>query len=379
MLAVRHSTFRHGLYVTSFLIFWSNSIVYAADVRFEINAGACYESNVFRSSTDPKEDTCFMLVPEIALRLPFNRLYLDSSSRLALEQHVSQTDANLQELIFSGFGRYSISNHASFGLRDRLIVSKRLKSVDELSDMLRRRNFTGNGLISDLRYELKPGTLVASVEYSNTTRDYRDTERDDWMSHTGRLQIEYSLRKTSVQLAAGLTRKVYEADVDYISAPVILLLKRKLGSKTEASCSLGSESRRYNEVHQDRNWDEPIAALEVTGNFTPKTSLRLLLRRKVYDSDMATGYAFANAAAGISVAFNLSYSTQLAFRGTYAGNGYIEFQRMDYLFAGYGAVRYNFVERGSLVFSYRHERRTSSISAYDYQQHILDLSYTVVL
>lgn len=374
--------FRYRLYVTSFLIFWSNSIVYAADVHFEINAGACYESNVFRSSTDPKEDTCFMLAPEIALRLPLNRfrLHLDSSSRLALEQHVSQTNANLQELVFSGFGRYSISTHASFGLRDRLIVSKRLKSADELSDMLKWRNFTDNGVVSDLRYELKPGALVASVEYSNTTRDYKNTERDDWLAHTGRLQIEYFLgRKTSAQLAAGLTRKVYEADVDYISAPVILLLKRKLGSKTEASCSLGSESRRYNEAHQDRNWDEPIAALEVTGNLTPKTSLRLLLRRKVYDSDMATGYAFANTAAGISIAFNLSYSTQLVFRGAYARNGYIEFQRMDYLFVGYGAVRYNFVERGSLVFSYRHERRTSSISAYDYQQHILDLSYTVVL
>jgi hypothetical protein len=180
-------------------------------------------------------------------------------------------------------------------------------------------------------------------------------------------------------LAASLTRKVYEADVDYMSAPIILLLKRKLGSKTEASCSLGLESRRYNEAHQDRNWDEPIVTLEFAGNFTPKTNSRLLLRRRVYDSDMATGYAFANTAAGISVAFNLGYSTQLVFRGTYARNGYIEFQRMDYFFAGYGAVRYNFVEWGLLAFGYRHERRNSSISASDYRQHILDLSYTVVL
>ncbi len=321
-----------------------------------------------------------MLTPEIALKLPLNRLYLDSSSRLALEQHVSQTDADLQELIFSGLGRYSISAYSSFGLRDQLIVSKRLKSADELSDMLKWRNFTDNGVASDLRYELKPGTLVASVEYSNTTRDYRDTERDDWLAHTGRLQIEYFLgRKTSAQLAAGVTRKIYEADVDYVSAPVILLLKRKLGSKTEGSCSLGSESRRYNEANQGRNWDEPIVTLEVAGNFTPKTSSRLLLRRRVYDSDIATGYAFANTAAGISVAFNLNYSTQLVFRGTYARNDYIEFQRMDYLFVGHGVVKYSFVEWGLLAFGYKHERRNSSISASDYRQHILDLSYTVVL
>ncbi len=371
---------RYSLYITSFLIFWSNSIVYAADVHFEVKAGACYESNVFRSSTDPKEDACFILAPEIALRLPLNRLYLDSSSRLALEQHVSQTDADLQELIFSVLGRYSISAHASFGLRDRLIVSKRLKSVDELSDMLKWRNFKDNGVVSDLRYELKPGTLVTSVEYSNTTRDYSDTERDDWMAHTGRLRVEYLLgRKTSTQLAAGLTRKVYEADTDYIGVPVTLSLKRRLGSKTEAICSLGTESRRYSEAHQGLNWSEPIASLEVTGNFTPKTSSRLLLQRRIYDSDMATGYAFANTAAVTSVAFNLSYTAQLVFRGTYARNNYIESQRMDYLFVGYGAIRYSFTEWGLLVFGYRHERRTSSISAYDYQQHILDLSYTVVL
>jgi hypothetical protein len=253
-----------------------------------------------------------------------------------------------------------------------LIVSKRLRSVDELSDMLKWRDFTDNGVVSDLRYELKPGTLVASIEYSNTTRDYRDTERDDWMAHTGRLQVEYLLGlKTSTHLAAGLTRKVYEADIDYTGIPVTLSLKRRLGSKTEAICSLGTESRRYSEARQGLDWIEPIASLEVSGNFTPKTSSRLLLQRRIYDSDVATGYAFANTAVVTSMAFNLSHTAQLVFRGTYGRNDYIESRRMDYLFVGYGAVRYSFAERGLLVFGYRHERRTSSIPASDYQQHIV--------
>ncbi len=368
------------LFAIVFLTSHHGVIAYAAVVNIEVRAGAGYESNVFRSATDPKKDTYFRLAPGLALKLPFSKAYFSSSSRFALEQYVSQTGADLQELTFSGLGRYNTSNYVSFGLRDRLIISEHLRVAEKLSDMPRQRDFMDNRLVFDLKYGLEPGVLETFLECANIARDYKDTERDDWVAHTGRIQVKYFLgHKTSTQVEFGLVRKVYKVDVDYVSVPVILSLERKLSSKLNASFSLGSEGRRYNEAQQDRNWDKPIVSLDITGKFTPKTSSRLLLQRKVYDSDIATGYAFVSTAVDFSLALDLSDLIHMVLEGLFSRNSYIEIERSDSFFAGHGSMEYSFSRWGKLVLSYSHERGLSSVSAYGYQQHTIDLSYVVVI
>jgi|GEM_PF-1669733 len=372
--------FKFHLLAVGLLVLWCSSVVYAADIDLEINTSASYDSNVFRSATAPKEDTYFTLAPKIALEIPFNKAYFGSSSRIALKEHVSQTDANLQELIFFGLGRCNPSDYVSFGLRDDLIISGRLKSAEKLTDVTRKREFLDNRLLSALKYELRGGVLATSLEYANTIRNYRDIGKDDWTAHTGQLQIEYSFGyKTSTQVGFGLVRKLYEADVDYISIPVTASLKRKLSSKLDASFSLGLESRRYNEAYQDRNWDRPTASLDITGRFTSKTNSRLLLQRRVYDSDVAIGYAFVSTAGEVALVLDLCDArAQLILQGLYSRNGYIQIERTDNVFAGRGAIQYSLSRWGALVLGYGHERRTSGVPNNDYRKHTIDLYYVAL-
>jgi hypothetical protein len=351
-------------------------IAYAADLDLEVNTGITYGSNVIRAATAPEDDIYITMAPRIALKLPFNKLYFSSSLRPALEQHMSQTDENLQELVFSGLARYDPSDYMSFGLHDELAVSGRLKSAEKYTDVTRYREFIDNKLYSSFRYEWKEGILAASLRYGNTIRDYAHTEKDDWIAHTGELQFEYSFgHKTSTQLGFGLIRKVYKADIYYIEVPMAASLKRKLSNKLDSRFSLGLENRGYNEAYKSRNLDKLAAILEIEGRLTSKTTSKLRLHYKTYDSDFATGYVFVSKAADIRLVLNLRHKAQLILEGFYSRNDYIRLKRRDNFFQGYTQIRHRYTERGDVVFAYGYEKRTSSVFGGGYQQHVIDLYY----
>ena len=366
-------------FAVGLLILWWASIVYAADMNFEVNTGIGYDSNVLRSASSPEDDVYFTLSPEAALTLAFHKMAFSLSSRAAWERYVNRTDANLQELIFSGLGRYSSSAHTSFRLQDELIVSDRLRSAEKLTDVVGPREFMENRFSSDFKRKLKAGVLEVSLEYANIIRNYRHTEKDDWIAHTGRFRVEYFFGyKTSTQLSFGLTRKMYELDVDYTSVPVTASLKRKLSNDLYASFSLGLQNRRYSEPYKNRNWDEPNVSLAIIGEFTPKTTSRLGLQRKVYDSDAAIGDAFVSKAGDIALFLNLSNAARLILQGIYSRNDYIQFKRTDSFMEGRGEIRYRLLKRGAVALSYGYGRRDSNIPFFDYQQHAIGLSYVVI-
>ena len=295
---------------------------------------------------------------------------------------MNRTDANFQELIFSGFGRFSVSDYVSFGLQDELVVSSLLGSAEELTDVPRQRDFVNNRFSSNLRHELKEDILAASLEYVNIIRNYERAEQDNWTSHSGRFQIEYFLGyKTSTQLSLGLTKKVYEADLGYISVPVAVSLKRTLGSKFGASFSLGLGNRRYDEFYKYRNWNEPNLSLGITGSFTPKTTSSLLLQRKVYDSDILFGYAFVSKAGITTLVLSLSDAAQLVVEGLYSRNDYILFKWTSDVFKARSAIQYRLFRWGTIVLGYGYEKWTSNLLGfldYNYHRHLIDFSYKIV-
>jgi hypothetical protein len=368
------------LLAVGLLTLWQSIIAYAAEVELEVNTGATYDTNVSRSVTDPRRDTYFTMAPRLALKLPFNKAYFSSDVRAAAEQHVRYANANLQELVFSGLGRYNTSDYMSFGLQDRLIISGRLKSAEKLTDVTRWRQFVDNSFLFVLKRDLEGGILTTSLEYENIIRDYSGTEKDDWMLHNGRLHIEYFFgNRTSTQVEFGLIRKFYKVDVHYISIPLIASLKRKLSSKVDGNLLLGFEARRYDEICDYLNWDKLTTSLEIKGEFTAKTSSTLLLQRKVHDSDLIAGRSFVSTAVDVAVAFNLSYNTQLVLQGLYSKNSYILFERRDNVFGGRGTIEYRLSRWGAIVLGYGHERRTSNVLTRDYKQHTVDLYYVALL
>ena len=361
------------------LISWCGGVVYAAEFDLEVNTGGNYDSNVYRSTIDMENDAYFTLSPRAALKLPLNKVYFSSDVRASVEQHVNISEANLQELAFSGIGRYSPSDYMSFGLEDRIIISDRLQAAEKLSDVTNYREFVDNRFSSAIKYELKAGVLAVSMRYTNVIRDYSEAEMDDWVTHAGQLQTEYFIgHRTSTLLDIGLVKKLYEIDVDYISVPVTASLKRKLSDKFEAALSMGFEGRRYNEIIEDRDWNKPTVSLDITGDIGHKTRSRLLIQRRIYDSDVATGYAFVSTAPDFALTLSLSDAAQLTLQGIYSRNNYIQIDRTDDVFGGRGSIRYALSRWGAVILGYGYERRNSSVLNSDYQQHKMELSYVVV-
>ncbi len=368
-----------GLAVGLLILSWC-SIAHAAEFDLEVNTGGNFDSNVYRTTIDTENDAYFTLSPRAVLKLPLNKAYFSSDVRASVEQHVNISEANLQELAFSGIGRYNFSDYVSLGLEDRIIISDRLQAAEKLSDTTDYREFVDNRFSSALKYELKAGILAVSLGYVNVIRNYSDAEVDDWVTHAGQVQAEYFIgHRTSALLDVGLIKKLYEIDVDYISVPVTAGLKRKLSDKFAATVSMGFEGRRYNEIIKARDWNKPTVSLDVTGDLGPKTRSRLLIRRRIYDSDVETGYAFVSTAPDFSLTLSLTDAAQLTLQGIYSRNSYVQIDRTDDVFGGRGSIRYTLSRWGAVILGYGYERRNSSVLNNDYQQHKMELSYVVVL
>lgn len=378
-----NSVLRRCLSAIQLLILSSGSILYAADVDFRISSGVGYDSNVFRSATDPEQDLYLRLTPKLALIMPFYRTYFALNSRAVLEQHMNRTGANLLELVLSGVGRYKLSNHISFMLQDQIIVSDRLRAAEILTDVPIRREFVSNRISSSLRHELRTDVLAISLGYANSIRYYRDEqEGDDWVLHSGEFRIDYSVgHKTSTRLIFSMVKKDYEVDVGYLSFPVTASLRRRLSNKFAAGLSLGVDNRRYSESHEERDWDEPNVSLDITGSLTPKTASSLKLQRKVYDSDFAVGYTYISKAAILTLVLNLSDAAQLSLSGLYSRNEYMRFRWTSDVYEGRAKIQYRLVKWGAIAMGYGHENWSSKFldtPGYDYNKHLIDLSYVIM-
>jgi len=367
------------LSISGLLIFLINDISYPASVDIEVNTGLSYDTNVSQSFNTSKADTYFTLAPKANLKMPFNRTYFSTDLRAALERHINETSQDLQELVFSGLGRYNYSDFLSLALKDDFIVSGDLKSAEKLTDVTNKRKFLDNKLTSGIKFEIKPQSLIVSMEYTNSIRNYMNTIENDWMGHSGHASVEYIIgHRTSVQLGVGLVRKSYKSDVDYYSFPISASIKRNLSSKIDASFSLGIENRQYNKIMENLSWSKPTVALDIVGRFTPKTDSRLVLQRKVYDSDLFTGYSFVSNAVDTALAIDLKYNLQLILQGLYSRDNYIDIHRSDDVFGGKSAIRYNLSKWGGIVFGYGYIRQAIRNSDTTYEQHIVDIYYIVV-
>ncbi len=366
-----------------FLAIWlvslnSVCILHAAEFDVEVNTGATYDSNVERSFINPKSDVYFTFAPRASMELPVNKLYFNSGIRGAIEKHIEDMDSDLQELVFSGLGRYTSNSHVSVGLKNDMAVSGRLRTAERLSDYTYPREFFGNNINVAFKYGFKGGKLPLSIDYTNVIRNYLGSEIDDWIANYGNLSVGYQLgHKTLAQFGIGLARKGYYGDNSYLSFPINALVKRDFTDNLDATFNLGIESRRYSYLNGNPNWKRPIVSLLIKNKFTQKTGARLLLQYRVYDSDIElyTGYAFTSAAVDTSMSLKISKNIKLVLDGFYSKNNYIKMDRNDDVLSSHMQFQYRLPKWGSLALGYGIGWRSSNITRSDYQQHMADLYF----
>ena len=374
---MRYSMLKYYSFAMGILVLLWCSAGHAAEFSLETNLGSSYETNVFREPIDV-DDIFFTLAPKAVLKMPMNKVYSSLGLRGVIEQHVKEDKANLQEVVLSGLGRYDRSELTSFSLRDEIIVSGRLRSNDKFSDRIKKREFTDNRFAAGLQRDFRSGDVMTSLGYTNSIRDYKHTNNDDWLGHAGQLQVKYRLGyKTSVALGFGMSKKSYESGDNYTGFSVVSSLERKLSNRFRTALSLGMEGREYNDEDLGSfSWRTPSASLSIIGRLAHKTTSALVLQHRVFDSDMFTGDAFESTAADLSLTLGLVDATQLKIEGLYSRNKYRKATRSDDFLAGYAGLRYEFTW-GVMTARYGYERRDSD-NVFDYQQHTFELYYLLM-
>lgn len=373
--------YKSSLFVVGLLILCQGSVM-SAEVEFTVITGAGH-SKIAYPYTSTERNTYIVLTPSVVLRFPFNRAFFSSSARTSLAKYTNERYSSLQNSSFSGLGSYNLSDRMVVGLQDDLFVSGRLRimenlTAENLTDLISRGEYVYNNFSSGLEYRLGEGNLTTSLKYSNIMRDYRYTEENDWTTHVGQLVLSYLLgNKISTQMGLVLTRRIHETQIDYISVPVAASLNQKLGSKFNASLSVGLENRRYNEFQQDRYWTRPTLSLNVTGKFSHKTDSRLLLQRRIYDSDTVAGYALLSTTGDIMLALDMGRTGYLSLHGLYSRNIYLQTKWMYRVLGGHIAISRIFPKIGAIGLDYGYERRSLSVLKDYYRHHRVSLNHII--
>ncbi len=373
---------KFSLIILVFLLFFHTYNISLADLGFNLSLSSGYYK-IYPYDAPTENYTYFSLKPGLSLNLSGNRLIFNSFTNASLSGYSGESLSTLQNLNLSASSKYKFTDRTLFQIQDRLSFSGTLRSNEDLTEenlvyVIGARNYLNNMFTSnfDLRFKYN---LSLSIGYNNTIRDYRDSEKYDWLLNSGSLRVSYLLKdKLTTQVGFIITRKAFDKHIDYINIPISISFKQKLGNRINASTSIGLYNVSYisSQVNYNR-WSKPVLNFNVVGNITPKANLNLSIVRSAYDSESANSYSVVRTGGYLSLNMRLIKGFQTSFQGLFAKNNFIQINRSYNTIGGRCAVQYKFTRLGTLAVNYGYDRRISDISESYYRDHTAFLNYSV--
>lgn len=365
-----------------FLFFLHTYNVSFAKIDFSLSTNSGYY-RIYPYDAPPDNFTYFSLKPGISFNLLLNRLSFNSNANASLSQYSGESLSTLQNLNLSALSKYKFTDRTSFQIQDRLTFSGTLRANEDLTEenliyVIGSRNYLNNLFISNFDFRFKHN-LSLSVGYNNIIRDYRDSEKYDWLLNSGSLRVSYLLKdKLTTQVGFIITRKAFDKYIDYINIPISLSFKQKLGDKINTNTSVGLYNVNYmsSQVNYNR-WSKPVFNFNVVGNITPKANINLSLVRSTYDSESADSYSIVRTGGYLSLNMRFIKGFQTSFQGLFAENNFIQINRSYNTIGGRFAVQYKFTRLGTLAVNYGYDKRISDISESYYKDHTVFLNYSV--
>lgn len=374
--------FKFGAIFTFFFFSLCLYNISFAVIDFNLSANSGYY-RIYPYDAPPDNFTYFSLKPGVSLNLPLNKLTFNSNANASLSQYSGESLSTLQSLDLFAKSKYRATDRVLFQIQNRLTFSGTLRANEELTEenlayVTGLRDYLNNLFSSNADFRLKHN-LSLSLGYSNTIRDYRDSEKNDWMLNSGKFQFTYSAKdKLSSQIGLIISRKSFGEHLDYINVPVSLSLKQKFGDRIDTSISAGMYNVSYISSQAKYNrWSKPTFNLNIVGNITPKTNINLSLIRSAYDSESANSYSMTRTGGYLSLNIRFIKGIQTSFQGLYSRNSFIQIDRTYSNIGGRCSIQYKFTRLGTLAFNYGYDKRFSDISENYYRDHTAFLNYSV--
>jgi len=353
---------------------------------FEVSG--LYDSNIFATPTNQKQDFIVVLSPEIEVRSNWRRHQLNFGVRADVGHYKSHTKENYQDASGTINGRYDVRrNTFVFGGARFARRHEDRGSPDDVGGKIPTRFWAAelaggvqhgfgrftlrfDGLVRHLDFKDVPAAGVGLID--NDDRDRRE--------HTGALRLSYrvSPRLSVFGQGTGIYVRYYEQldnagfRRDNVGFEVAGGVTYELTGKLLLEGFAGFSRRTYRDSRLS-TVQGPSGGLSLTWNPSGLTTLKVAVVRNIEETTLVGASGYYGTQVRVSVDHELRRNVLLNGYGSFQNDDYKGISRDDnYIRAGMGATL--LVDRNMNMFGgYEFTRRYSSVSGSGFVRHLVIL------
>ncbi len=342
----------------------------------QLSAFQGYNSNVFASENDVKDDFFFNLIPAVSVQSDWNRHALNFSSGASYTKYYEFTRQDYTDYFVSGNGRIDITRDAALFLGGGYARQHELPGSPDFQTEAREptpydvTNGFGRYVQQFGRFRATLDGAVDYFDYKNGTAENGSSinnNDDDRLVYSGGPRIGYEVYPNyEVFVRAAGNRRAYD-DTDGVPTPD----RSSSGYTAVTGVSLDLGGIVFGEIYAgylqqfyDNNDFNTIggvdAGLGLTWNATPLTTVTTRVARQVNDTTQTNASGIFTTQAGIDVDHELLRNLILNANFAYVNDDYDSIDRTDNFYVGGIGARYLITRNFNASLGYRFVQRNSS-------------------
>ena len=354
-------------------------------IRPSLNFSAFYDDNVFAVNSDRTEDYYFIISPALLLKYGLTENKLELEYRADIYRYVDTGDFNdVEDQRVRASADLNFPGGLSIKVGDLLMRGHELRSTENLaivsqSDLSR---YWSNDLNAEISYKLSERFKAALgyefylIGYNLDVSKFQDNYR-----HQANVSVFYAfLPKTSALLQGTYSRVDHYNDnspdsfrFDSNEYWVLAGLTWDITEKSTGTIKGGYEWKVF-DSQDSNNFSSAIYMVSLDHKFTPKTSIRVSGLRQAQETD-DPGVSFYTTTNGtVELVFMPVSKIEIKPRGSISNNRYSgesliagdDARRVDTIATGGIDILYHMNKWFTIGAGYKHSKRSSTITIYDY-------------
>jgi predicted porin len=354
-------------------------------VRPSVNFSAVYDDNVFAVNSDLTNDYYFIISPALLLRYGLTENKLELEYRADIYRYVDTGDSNdVEDHRMRAAADFIFPGGLSIKLGDILMRGHELRSTENLAIVSRneRSKYWSNDLNAEISYTLSERFKAAlgyefyKIGYNLDENKFRDNDK-----HQGSASVFYAfMPKTSV-LVQGIYSKVdhYNSNApgssrfDSNEYWAMAGLTWDITEKSTGTIKGGYEWKVFDSPDSN-DFSSAIYMVSLDHKFTPKTSIKLSGLRQAQETDDPNVSYYTTTNGAVELIFMPVSKLVIKPQGSISNNRYSgesliagDFtRRVDTIASGGIDILYHMNKWITVGAGYKHTKRSSTITLYDY-------------
>jgi hypothetical protein len=345
----------------------------------QLSAYQGYNSNVFASDDDVKDDFLFNLVPALAVQSDWNRHAINLSTGANYTKYYEYTRQDYTDWFVSGNGRVDITRDAALFLGGGFSRRHELPgSPDFVEDAREPTPFNvANGFA---RYNQQFGRFRATVDGTIDNFDYKNStlvdgssesnDADDYTLYGGGLRVGYEIvpnyeafvrasgNRRAYDKSSGVSNGVETLDRSSEGYSAVTGVALDLGGVLFGELYIGYLQQFYDESEFDTQ-EGVDGGGSLTWNITTLTTATARVARQINTTTQNDASGILTTLAGVDIDHELLRNLILNANFTYVNDDYDGIDRTDDYYIGGIGGRYLINRNFNASLGYRFVRRSS--------------------